>query len=164
MRTFRREITKKGRVMTAPSPDSNLLSAGRGDAGFLIASSAGTVRQNTVVTELREAEQRLMKKFHPLRVRHRLPRRRNFLPTLPKQVLPHPLCLLSADVLTSFKASKNRRTPLFSTALHEFSIETAISAYVLLMCNCLVFCLNAYASDASLNGILYATDMRKGQS
>ena len=60
--------------MTAPSPDSNLLSAGRGDAGFLVATPAGTVCQSTVVTELREAEQRLMKKFHPLRVLHRHPR------------------------------------------------------------------------------------------
>ena len=66
---FRGEIgdkTKKGRVMTAPSPDSNLLSAGRGDAGVLVATPAGTVCQTTVVTELREAEQRLMKKIHPL--------------------------------------------------------------------------------------------------
>ena len=49
------------------SPNQNLLCAGRGDEGFWGAFSTRTVRQSTVVTELREAEQRLMKKFHPLR-------------------------------------------------------------------------------------------------
>ena len=39
------------------------------------------------------------------------PGSRKLLPTLPKQVLPHPLSVLSADVLASFKADKNRRAP-----------------------------------------------------
>ena len=62
--------------------------------------------------------------------RSRTPESRNLLPTLPKQVLPHPLSVLSADVLASFKADKSRRAPFFSTALHKFSMETAIPSHV----------------------------------
>ena len=58
------------------------------------------------------------------------PESRDFLPTLPKQVLPHPLSVLSADVLASFKADKKPQSTIFSTELHEFSVEKAIPPHV----------------------------------
>ena len=124
MSPLNRQSTKKGGDDGTPFR-TLLLNAGKGDKGVLGASSAGTVFQNTVVTERREAEQTLMKKFYSLRVRHQHP--------IPLESSGNPSeaspstspSVISTDVLASFK--KSRRTPLGITL--PMSTNTFVSRY-----------------------------------